>query len=122
MGDITEPPVDQTPAEILRLAAARVREAAKSAIPGPWAAEPDGVGRGYDVWQVDGPHLAFGLRRPDAEWAALVHPGLAEHLAALLDAAADEYALFKGEWSDCPTARLALPVAAMILGMAVADA
>jgi hypothetical protein len=105
---------DQTPAETLRAAAQGLREAAHSAIPGPWAADPDELGRGYDVWQIDGPHLAFGLRRPDAEWIALTHPGLAEPLAAWLEMEAHMWDL-RGNSAEGNTFH-ALAVARVVLG------
>ncbi|MGV9779732.1 hypothetical protein [Streptosporangium sp. NPDC003464] len=99
-----------TPAEELRAAAVRLREAAANATPGPW-----GVGNGEVIGlgiEQTGPgsfaytaQLArvlddnereednygghdLGSTEADAAWIAAMHPDLAEPLAAWLDEAA----------------------------------
>lgn len=76
---------DRKPAEIVRAAAVRLRKMARAAHAAPWAPDEDETGRGWDLRSGDDAHLAFGLTHADAHWSALVHPGLAEPLAALLD-------------------------------------
>lgn len=98
------------PADLLRRAAAELREAAAKATPGPW--------RTHDTYLPLGGHTATVLTaRQDlnaselvawlptmsnepwtdgrnawnnAAWIALMHPGVAEPLAALLEAIADQ--------------------------------
>lgn len=94
-------------AETLRRAAARIRETAQAATPGPWEARSTGR-RGGDHWYVvdDGQavahiHASDGedeeQRQPDAEHIALWHPGTAALVADLLDQEADE--VERGEYS-----------------------
>ena len=84
-----------TPADVLRTAAARVRETARSATRGPWAAE-ESREHGFRVGTSDGQEWVAWTgayddepdpSRADAAWIALMHPGLAEPLAAWLEAA-----------------------------------
>lgn len=77
-----------TLAEELRAAATKLRETAATAHPAPWRPEIDELGRGVDVRDGQDAHIAFGLTMADAGWLALVHPGLAEPLAAWLESAA----------------------------------
>lgn len=81
-----------TPAEELRAAAARLRETAKGAPRGPWEfvenlywgrdaiVNPEAMG--WDALVLSVHDLG---ETPVARWAALVHPGLAEPLADLLE-------------------------------------
>ena len=88
-----------TPADTLRAAAARIREHAAAASPGPWmirTGQPwlaDRVvfgqsmcmpGRIAQVCNVD-----YGQNHgPDAAWIALMHPGVGELIADWLESAA----------------------------------
>lgn len=100
-----------TPAEELRAAAAKVREYAKGTTEGPW--------HHHDTHLHHGGHTATVFARPgggewafslvawlpssshepwsdhpcwmNSRWIALAHPGLAEHLAPLLDLFAAMY-------------------------------
>ncbi|GII84562.1 hypothetical protein Ssi03_25520 [Sphaerisporangium siamense] len=96
-----------TPAEELRAAAARLRERAEQATPGPWSVGNDDViglgieqtGRGsftydaqiarvledYERDEENYGNRELGTTEGDARWMALVHPGLAEPLAAWLE-------------------------------------
>jgi len=98
-----------TPAEELRKAAARLREVASTATPGPWqdCSDPDGgawpryvVGTprpGEDAQATDvltvhesvGDHV---ISREDTAWIALANPALAEPLLKLLEGAAEDLA------------------------------
>lgn len=78
-------------AEELRAAAARLRKTAACAHGGPWAVGEDGA----TIWSADirpygAPCVAIRLDCGDATWIAMMHPGLAERLANLLDDLADE--------------------------------
>jgi hypothetical protein len=87
-----------TPVEELRAAAQKVREAASAVIhlSPPWRSEP----AEDDQWRVmyGTPHLLAGLvaTTPDygrmylADWIALMHPGLAEPIAAWLEGCATD--------------------------------
>ncbi|MEV4179900.1 hypothetical protein AB0J28_00455 [Streptosporangium canum] len=96
-----------TPTEELRTAAAKLREAAKSTTPGPWATADCEL---YPRWilsetatEPESPHYAAdvaksysdddGLSISDADWAwmAFASPALAEPLAALFDHYAAKY-------------------------------
>lgn len=77
---------DRTPAEELRAAAAKLRETANR-IP---TDIPTTGGGDYYRSRFEHANLYPG----DLDWIALVHPGLAEPFAAVLDAAAEMY-----EWS-----------------------
>lgn len=86
-----------TPAETLRAAAKLLREIAKNAAPGPWGVEYENS-KSLSVLSYSGQaFVAFiGVEdapgvRGDAAWISLVHPGLAEPLAAWLDATAEQY-------------------------------
>ncbi len=81
-----------TPAEELRAAAAKLREKAKAARPFPWRS----AGTGDVVVDLPPSHPDYATSKDcvtvladgnidDAEWVALMHPGLAEPLAALLE-------------------------------------
>lgn len=86
----------RTHAETLRAAAVRLREVAGEATPGPWQ-----VGR---AWPADvcteeemvfgsgfGPDVdLFDVEQRNARWIALMHPGIAEPLALLLTAIAEQ--------------------------------
>lgn len=84
---------DLTPAATLRAAATLIRETASKATPGPWmVSRIPGIGR-----TVNDPtarlSIAVGtgwVSGADGEWIALMHPGLAEHLAAWLDGVAKD--------------------------------
>ena len=80
-----------TAAEELRTAATRLREVAAEATGGPWEnGEDDHLWIGGSVWgysvRKKGEFLAG-----DPAWIALVHPGLAEPLASLLEVSAAAY-------------------------------
>jgi hypothetical protein len=89
---------ERTPADELRAAAERLREAGEAAHDGPWAmskagreewpytafvtvAADDLYGRIADVW--------CGAGEENAAWIALAHPGVAEPLATWLEAVAN---------------------------------
>jgi hypothetical protein len=76
---------DQTPAETLRAAAQHVREMAQQATPGPWVANGAGVGTDYTDNEPDLIVAVDAFDPNDAAWMALMHPGLAEPLAAWLE-------------------------------------
>ena len=105
-----------SPAETLRAAAAKVRDTASNATPGPW--ECDGIGDyGWTVRDVS-PFGTFAIEtedseqgQADAEWIALMSPAVAEPLAAHLERLAD-MALLTG----APVMREALALARKILG------
>lgn len=84
-------------AELLRRAAAKLREHAERATLAPWqAAEHEGE------WSVDGDikpadhawlaDMRFGEQQADAEYIALMHPPVALALADWLDSEAQLYA------------------------------
>lgn len=81
---------DLTPSETLRAAAARLRELANAATPGPWrtaALRDDDPAYGMDVE----PSVAVGndssgaCDLADATWIATMSPSVAEPLAAWLE-------------------------------------
>jgi len=120
-----------TPAEEIRAAAARLREAAEGTTPGPWFVGDCEI---YPRWilsagKVDEsghPEYVVKMARDEADevpisdadwrWMAFAHPGVAEPLAAWLEAAADEY--LTPYSTDCPAAYAALAVARAINGAA----
>lgn len=76
-----------SPVELLRAAAAELRATAAGASEGPWETGEDGL-----VWTqkpIPGDPVSGSTEPEDAAWIALMHPGLAEPLAALLDRQAD---------------------------------
>jgi hypothetical protein len=76
-----------TPAEELRAAAAKLRETAKKATRGPWTSYSG---------RVDSHAGTIGIALngyTDSEWIALMHPGRAEQLAALLEEIARQHEL-----------------------------
>ena len=89
-----------TLADELRTAATTLRETAKEAAPGPWhlvrfhRRTAPNVLAGVEMHKPGRGPRNVGHQRPgeiaDAEWSALVHPGLAEPLATLLDDIASE--------------------------------
>ena len=85
--------MSDSPAVVLRTAAARVRETARGATRGPWAAE-ESREHGFRVGTSDGQEWVAWTgayddepdpSRADAAWIALMHPGLAEPLAMWLE-------------------------------------
>ncbi|WP_242890168.1 hypothetical protein [Actinomadura litoris] len=122
-----------TPQEELLAAAELVRKRGTEATPGPWerplntryknsvlAAKPDNEpGRYLDgrpervtvvmaqTWS-SGAHMRERNGR-DLEWITLMHPGLAEPLAAWLDDHADDHGTHDCFWDEdyCPALRLA---------------
>ncbi len=132
--------MSDSPAVVLRTAAARVRETARGATRGPWAAE-ESREHGFRVGTSDGQEWVAWTgayddepdpSRADAAWIALMHPGLAEPLAAWLEETADlhEQNTLPGhaniippgcQWCadedwPCADTRRALAVAHIILG------
>lgn len=96
-----------TPAEELRTAAAKLRQTAANATPGPWedvstddtgawprwilgAPNADGYGQDVLVVHEEVAEAYSVVAREDLAWIALVNPGLAEPLAAWLDACAND--------------------------------
>lgn len=111
-----------TPGEELHAAATKLRETAKGATPGRWwAGDPIGREFGGMDFPIASDHLlssppyvayvdvspeAMGVRsqvedaKADATWIALVHPGLAEPLALLLEDQASMYEDFLPHGAD----------------------
>lgn len=109
---MTDKPTERTPAEELRAAAEKLREAAEIATGGPWEIRPGNNvssnvaassinGGGWMVidgggWseEVDGKlkTVVYGAAlNADAAWIALAHPGLAAPLAVWLEDGAKHY-------------------------------
>lgn len=124
-----------SPAETLRAAATLIRDTASNATPGPWEDTPDALWIGGQVWGYrilkDGNFPVGDGGAPDPAWIALMHPKVAEPLAAWLEHAARdleaaEFAAAK--WADAEqlkpsdyidepdSAARALAVARQILG------
>lgn len=120
---VWEPPAE-TPADLIRRAAAMVRERATAATPGPWTAHllpadehhrhpahwvkaeyPDGAAVSSEV-VADCP-----WRQADADWIATMHPGVGPALAAWLEQAADALT-----GTDVPDNEPALATARALLG------
>ena len=80
--------MSESPAELLRRAAALLEQRAASATPGPWELE-----HSYDGTRAQGLFVGCDEDDPDNRWSALVHPGVAPTLATWLRC---EAALFKG--------------------------
>ena len=76
-------------ADLLRRAAAKIRETAKDANPGPWWANPIATEAEVDVYSGTGSSediaVADGAYRADAEHIAMWSPDVAELVAAWLD-------------------------------------
>lgn len=72
------------PVEVLRAAAALLRERAGAVSGGPWHFAVSEVGDGYCVHD-GGFELAHGMERPEAAYVAALHPGVAVLLADVLD-------------------------------------
>lgn len=89
-----------TPADELRAAAALLRERATNATPGPWSQ----TGIGDYGWTVSSPTGALvdtddsDQGRADADFIALMHPGVGAALADWLDAVADRARHNGGDW------------------------
>lgn len=79
-------------ADLLRRAAAKLRETAELALPAPWTVIPVPGDRGYDVTAFPSlsVYVAQDLSEYDAEWIALMGPALAEPLAEWLESVAAE--------------------------------
>lgn len=113
------------PADRLREAAAKVRETAGQATPGPWTFQA-AAGSGWLVERQPPGDYAVAMaprsnprRDYDAQWIALASPALAEHWAALLEAVADDLDLIGAENIDAstyPVFSQALALADVILG------
>ncbi|WP_030506421.1 hypothetical protein [Microbispora rosea] len=108
----------QNPVEELRAAANKLRETAKNATPGRWTSE-------HQSWAGDNAVLSYatnghavavcgeeiaGADHPasaDAAWIALMHPGLAEPLAAWLEESANAALIHKpySEYAGLPDHR-----------------
>jgi hypothetical protein len=73
-----------TEAEELRAAAAKLRETAANASPGPWSAQD----------------FAFRHGLADAAWIALMDPAVAEPLAAWLEETARQYEMPPCDFPD----------------------
>jgi hypothetical protein len=115
-----------TPAEELRGAATKLRETARGVthFPTPWTVEP----AEDDQWRVmyvkGNPLAGLIATTPDygrvwlADWIALMHPGLAEPLALLLEDQAQAYENFLGGSADIAEGivRCGLAVARVING------
>jgi len=106
---VTEP----TPAETIRAAATRLREAAEKATPGPWGAVEDYDGR-YFVEGVavmladpDDPETWYDAQ-PDAAYVALVNPVVGLAVADWLDAAASSSYFSSGTHRALAVARALL--------------
>lgn len=89
-------------ADLLRRAAAKIRETAQVATPGPWEATAvihpnnDRVGIGYVQSLTGWP--AHALRSQDVEHIALRHPGIASAVADILEERARWYdAVLEGQ-------------------------
>lgn len=91
-----------TPAEELRAAAFKLREASDETSTPPWkiavrySRKHPTVMAGAEFITGDrskGVSLKYSYCLPDAKWNALTHPGLAEPLAMLLD---DQAAMYEG--------------------------
>lgn len=113
----------------LKRAAAKLRETAAKATPGPWQFVPDLYGdrgaitsaspaaEGWDTLIIDVPNDS---EQPAAEWIALVSPALAEPLAVVLEEAARRYEWFVESGAKpehaAPTMEYELAVARALLG------
>lgn len=91
------PPGEELRVE-LREAAARLRETAAPATPGPWTViirylrkHPSVPAQADFITPAYGARISVQTRQrlPDARWQALLHPGLAEPLADALEGTAD---------------------------------
>lgn len=82
-------------ADLLRRAAARIRETAQAATPGPWWANPIATEAEVDVYSGTGSSediaVADGAYRADAEHIALWSPDVAELVAKVLDSAVQHF-------------------------------
>lgn len=96
------------PSDTLRAAAARIREVAQAATPGPWSHEHEG---GHIVHGPDGT-IAEAEYGPDGAHVALWHPVVAEAVAVWLVSAS--------RVERAPGQNPALAVARLILGEAKA--
>lgn len=118
-----------TPTETLRAAAAKLREIADKATPGPWSRYAN---LGYAVFsEAFDPDVPDGVGdvtngspgEADADWIALMSPAVAEPLAAWLDGCAGEAAAMShpGHWGICDepdSVQHAIAVARAVLGEA----
>jgi hypothetical protein len=113
-------------ADLLRRAAARVREVAEGHYPSPWEAFGTGVAHG-DHWHVAHDSEAIvsissqdGInedqRQPLAEHIALWHPAVALAVADWLDSTARELYADMAEDEGPPDLRRAVALARLILG------
>jgi hypothetical protein len=102
-------------ADLLRRAAAKLREHAEAATPGPWKKDSGEIYGPYGVWigetlRVDDPNGT----EADSDYIALLHPPVALALADLLETAAG-YAEVKPHYGDWPLLNWATAVARAIL-------
>ena len=99
-----------SPSETLRAAATLIRETASTATPGgKWVTCASMSGSGLMDVIAGGSYAAQECTPEAAAWIALMHPGLAEHLAAVLEDHATDHGTYDCPWDDgeCPPARLA---------------
>lgn len=100
--------------ETLKAAAAKLRNTAEKADPGPWRPGFEGA-----VWGRTTALVCEGFDADDAQWIAMMHPGLAEPLAVWLIWAASQASMNEDR---APRHRVnisdALDVARVILGEA----
>lgn len=108
---------EMSPVELLRAAAARLRETAEGTTTPPWYEDSiDGV-YAYGAPGEDCPSVFTDgrVRYQDVCWIVLVHPGLAEPLAALLEEALPYARLPR--WETFPVAVRAVALARVLLGV-----
>jgi hypothetical protein len=80
-------------ADLLRRAAAKLRDTVDMTLPAPWTVIPLPGDRGYDVAAFPSQRVfvAQDLSESDAEWIALMDPAMAGPLAEWLDFAAEHW-------------------------------
>lgn len=118
-----------TPAETLRAAAAKVRDTASRATPGPWQIDPefsDMVTSQEPNWNGNPTVIASDLHDGEVSgdwnnvaWVALASPEIAKHIADWLDAEADAWPaapVHTSTWTTSRRRRAALALARDITG------
>jgi hypothetical protein len=95
--------------DLLRRAAARVREVAEAATPGPWTVKPHGSRRNCTTVRGDNDSfLAYYVATPNAAHIALMDPSVALAVADILAGWADDIEQYGGNHrSDDRCVRLA---------------
>ena len=115
-------------ADILRRAAAVLRERAEAATPGPWEAMEHDSNPGDEgvcllgaAATVTGSHmigyfhvLSQAEQEANGAYAATMHPGVGRTLARALDNHADDHSCYDCGWIECELVN----VARLILGVA----